>query len=372
MKTALFLFILFTNIFLYAKHGDTRSFALKSLTSSWNTNWDKHTIVYDELLSGGPSRDGIPPLDTPKFVSTKKAKSFLNDDEPLIFVEINNEKKAYALSILIWHEIVNDSLSNEKILVTFCPLCNASLVFSRVLNNKVYDFGTSGLLRKSDLVMYDRQSESLWQQFTGKAIVGDSLKLQLKPLISSIVSFKDIYTHHPKTLILSQDTGYSRPYGKNPYLGYDNINSSPFLLNEKIDARMPPMRRVATLSLNNKHKAYSYKILKEKKIINDTFEKKEIVIFYKKNVLSALDENYIKDSSRVGSASIFEAKIKGKKLNFYTKNGKFYDKQTHSVWNIFGLSTHGELKGTQLKKMDSASHFWFAWVVFKPETLVYK
>jgi len=371
MKILIFFSLLFTSLFALNTNSDDRSYALKSLTSSWNTNWNKHSIDYNELLSGGPKRDGIPPIDNPKFVSTSKAKSFLKDDEPLIFVSINNEKKAYPLSILIWHEIVNDSLGNEKILVTFCPLCNASIVFSRMIDGIEHDFGTSGLLRKSDLVMYDRQSESLWQQFTAEAIVGDYLGKELKTISSSIVSFKDIYMHHKNTKILSQDTGFTRSYGKNPYIGYDNISSSPFLLQESIDDRMLPMRRVATVSINKKDKAYSYKILKNKKVINDSFENKDLVLFYKNNVLSALDKSEIRTSKRVGSASIFEAKVNGEKLEFYYDKG-FYDKKTKSLWNIFGLALDGKLKGTQLKKITFGSHFWFAWVVFKPNTVIYK
>lgn len=371
MRILIFLSLCFSALFAFDPNIDDRSYGLKSSTSSWNTNWNKHSIPYSELLSGGPARDGIPPLDKPKFVTIKQAKTFLKDDEPLIFVSINNEKKAYALSILIWHEIVNDSLGNEKILVTFCPLCNASIVFSRMIDGVLHDFGTSGLLRKSDLVMYDRQNESLWQQFTGEAIVGDSLGKTLKLLNSSIVSFKDIYTHHPSTMILSQDTGYKREYGKNPYSGYDDINSSPFLLQEDIDDRMPPMRRVATLSINNRDKAYSYKLLKTKKVINDRFENKDLVLFYKNNVLSALDKSKIKDSKKVGSASIFESKLKGEVLEFYYDKG-FYDKKTKSLWNIFGLAIEGKLKGSQLKKITFGSHFWFAWVVFKPNTVIYK
>jgi len=229
------------------KTNDNRSSSLKSKTSSWGTNWNKRTIEFNELLSGGPPRDGIPPIDKPKFVDVQNAKSWINDNEPVVFVKIGLHVKAYPIQILIWHEIVNDTLNNTNILVSFCPLCNSTIVFDRVHKGKLYDFGTSGLLRNSDLVMYDRQSETLWQQFTGRAIVGDKAGEKLTMLPSSMISFKEYYSVYPKGLVLSKDTGFNRQYGSNPYVGYDDINNSPFLYNNPIDKRLKPMRRVVSL-----------------------------------------------------------------------------------------------------------------------------
>jgi hypothetical protein len=365
----LFLFnILFSSLYAH----DERSFSLKFQTLNWDTNWEKHSIDYDELISGGPSKDGIPPIDSPKFETVQNAKTWLKDNEPLIFVNIQNKTKAYPLQVLIWHEIVNDSLANKKITVTFCPLCNASIVFNRVIKEKVYDFGTSGLLRNSDLVMYDRQTDSLWQQFTGAAIVGNMLDTKLEEINSSIVSFKDIYTSYPDTLILSKDTGHIRDYGRNPYTGYDDINQSPFMLKQDVDARLPPMRRVATIEINAKNKAYSYKILRNKKVINDSFENTDLTLFYKDKIASALDRSEISKSKDSGSVIIYDRKIKGKTYDFYYKDGFYFDKQTNTKWNIFGDAIKGKLKGEKLKALTHGSHFWFAWVVFKPDTLVYK
>jgi len=364
------LFLLLSISFLFST-SDSRSFSLKYHTFGWETNWKKHSINYDELLSGGPSRDGIPPIDSPKFETIKQASIWIKDNEPLIFVKIKNQTKAYPLQVLIWHEIVNDTLLNKKISVTFCPLCNASIVFDRNINGKIYDFGTSGLLRHSDLVMYDRQTESLWQQFTGNAIVGDMLGIELKQINSSIVSFKDIKQNYPNTLILSKDTGYSRDYGRNPYSGYDDINQSPFMLKKATDPRLEPMRRVATVSLDNKNKAYSYKIVKNKKVVNDKFEEKKLVLFYKDKIVSALDKSQISKSKDVGSVVIYSRVLDGKTYDFYYKNG-FYDKQTNSKWNIFGEAVKGKLKGKKLSPIIHGSHFWFAWAVFKPNTIIYK
>lgn len=369
MRILIILFFLINIIF--ANGVDDRNFALKYHTFGWDTNWKKHNIDYNELISGGPSRDGIPPIDKPIFETTSQAKSWIKDNEPLIFVKIENKTKAYPLQVLIWHEIVNDTLLDKKISVTFCPLCNASIVFDRTINGKVYDFGTSGLLRNSDLVMYDRQSESLWQQFTGTAIVGDMLGVKLEEINSSIVSFKDIYTNFPDTKILSKNTGHNRDYGRNPYTGYDDINQSPFMLKSPTDPRLKPMRRVATVTLNNKDKAYSYKILRKEKVINDDFEDKKLTLFYKDNIASALDRSQISQSKDIGSVIVYNRVIDNQTLDFYYHNG-YFDKQTNSQWNIFGEAVRGKLKGKKLTPVTHGSHFWFAWAVFKPKTIIYK
>jgi len=352
---------------------DDRSSNLKNITRDWNTNWNKHTIEYSELLSGGPPRDGIPPIDSPTFVSSNDAKSWIKDNEPIVFVKIGSHVKAYPIQILIWHEIVNDTLGDKKITVTFCPLCNSTIVFDRVIGGKTYDFGTSGLLRKSDLVMYDRQSETLWQQFTGKAIIGEMAGIKLKMLSSSMLSFKDYYTTYPNGLVLSKETGHRRAYGQNPYVGYDDINSSPFLYRNPIDKRLRPMERVVTLSKDGTSKAYPYTILKNKKVINDEFYGKKIVLFHKSGTASALDNNKISNSKDVGSTAVFSTILDGKSLKFkYDKNRGMVDTNTNSTWDIFGVATTGTLKGKELTREVHADHFWFSFAAFRPETEVYE
>ena len=344
---------------------DDRSFALKKVTFLWGTNWNKHTVPYDELLSGGPPRDGIPPIDKPTFVKTSKAKRWIKDNEPVVFVKINDEVKAYPIQVLIWHEIVNDTFGNKEISVTFCPLCNSTIVFDRNLDGKLYDFGTSGLLRNSDLVMYDRQSESLWQQFTGEAIIGDLAGKSLKMIASSMISFKDYYTTYPNGLVLSKDTGHSREYGSNPYVGYDDINNTPFLYNNPIDERLKPMQRVVTVSKGDFAKAYTYRILKEDKVVNDTFANEKIVVFHKSGTSSALDKRSITKSKDVGTTAVFSSILEGITLTFkYDLTKGIVDTKTNSSWNIFGVAVSGKLKGKTLKQLVHADHFWFSWAAF--------
>ena len=352
---------------------DDRSSKLKRVTATWTTNWKKHNVPYDELLSGGPPRDGIPPIDNPEFVNVNDAKNWIKDNEPVVFVKINNKVKAYPIQILIWHEIVNDTLGNKEISVTFCPLCNSTIVFDRNLNGKLYDFGTSGLLRNSDLVMWDRQSETLWQQFTGVAIIGELTGEKLTMLPSSMISFKDYYTAYPEGKVLSKKTGHYRAYGNNPYVGYDDINNSPFLYNDPIDKRLRPMQRVVTISGENSSKAYTYPILKSKKVVNDSFEGKNIVVFYKTGTTSALDGRHIASSRDVGTTAVFSSVLDGVTLEFvYDKDLGIIDAKTKSSWNIFGEAVSGKYKGKTLKQIVHADHFWFSWAAFKPDTLVYK
>ena len=194
-------------------------------TFGWETDFSRHTVSYDEITSGGPPRDGIPPIDSPSFVSPDSAEEWLADKEPVIALEVNGDSRAYPLQILTWHEIVNDEVGGVPVTVTFCPLCNSALVFDRRLDGVVYDFGTSGNLRHSDLIMWDRQTESWWQQLTGEGIVGELAGRMLTFLPAPLVSFEDFRAASPDGKVLSRDTGHSQPYGSNPYAGYDRTDN---------------------------------------------------------------------------------------------------------------------------------------------------
>ena len=153
-----------------------------------NTDFSIASVDFDDIMSGGPARDGIPPIDQPEFVTVAE-ESELADTEPLISISINGDARGYPLRILMWHEIVNDEVGGIPVTVTFCPLCNTALVFDRRVDGQVLDFGTSGNLRNSDLVMYDRQTESWWQQFLGEAIVGAMTGTVLDLIPARIESF---------------------------------------------------------------------------------------------------------------------------------------------------------------------------------------
>jgi hypothetical protein len=337
------------------------------------TNFCLNNISFTEILSGGPPPDAIPAIDEPAFETVEAADAWLEDDWPVMIFELNGEVRAYPLAILIWHEIVNDEVGGEPVALTFCPLCNATLAFRRTLTDGlVLDFGTTGNLRNSDLVMYDRQTYSWWQQFTGEAIVGDRTGTKLDVLPSQIVAWSDFKAAHPSGDVLSRDTGHVRSYGRNPYAGYDSISSSPFALSSdvraNIDERLLPMERVVAIGLDGLDLAYPFSQLREVGVVNDDVQGNPIAVFWQEGTRSTFGNN----GADTGSTGVFLRELEGETLTFVAADEGFGDTETGSTWNILGQAIAGPLEGAQLERMISAEHFWFAWVIFKPETTVWR
>jgi hypothetical protein len=337
----------------------------------WKTNFNKRTIELDELMLGGPPKDGIPAIFKPFFESQQEASGWLKDNEPVISLDLNGEAKAYPLSILIWHEIANDEIGGVPVAVSFCPLCYSALVHDRRINGVIPYFGVSGLLRNSDMVMYDNVTESFWQQFTGEAIVGVMAGQTLKMIPSQIISFKQFKDAFPGGTVLSKNTGYSRNYGKNPYAGYDDINTTPFLFKGEHDDRLPPNEKVVAVKDGDMNIAYPYSITFKEHVINDVVENKPIVIFHSEGAASALDDNIISDSKDVGSTGVFSALLDNQKLTFKYDDGDFIDNETGTRWDITGKGLAGKLSGRRLKKIKHGDYFAFAWFAFRPNTKVY-
>ena len=341
--------------------------------SEWpNTDFENSSIDHSEILSGGPPKDGIPAIDEPAFVSIASAAEWLKDDEPVISFTVNNTARAYPLQILMWHEIVNDVIDGQPVAVTFCPLCNASIVFNRRVDDQVLDFGTTGKLRRSDMVMYDRQTESWWQQFTGAGIIGDMNGVVLKQLPSHIVSFADFRKHHKNGEVLSRETGLRRNYGENPYVGYDNINSRPFLFRGEISDRLPAMERVLALRNDKSTLLFALSTLTEQPLINTSFGEQPVAVFAFSTVASALDKQSIATSRKIPAAAVYQAEVDGRALTFEIKNGTAVDRETNSSWNIFGVAESGELVGKKLQQLDGGVHFAFAWLAFDPDADIFK
>ncbi|MGH2963633.1 MAG: DUF3179 domain-containing protein, partial [Solirubrobacterales bacterium] len=205
-------------------------------TSGWDTDFSNHSVPLEEFMGGGPPKDGIPSIDDPKFVSVEEADGFLDPREPVAVVQLGGEVRAYPIQILIWHEIVNHEIGAEPVAVTYCPLCNSTVAFRRVVDSEPVEFGTTGMLRNSDLVMYDRSTESWWQQITAEAVIGDRTGTKLDVLPSQILSWGELRRLHPDARVLSRDTGFDREYGSSPYGGYDSDpDSRPFLLEGEPD-----------------------------------------------------------------------------------------------------------------------------------------
>ena len=338
----------------------------------WKTDFSYHTVPYDDFLSGGPPRDGIRPIDEPKFISIEEADTWLSDLEPVISFEMNGVQRAYPIQVLIWHEVVNDVVGGVPVTITFCPLCNSAIVFERTVGDLVLDFGTSGNLRNSDLVMWDRQTESWWQQFTGEAIVGRLAGTKLKFLAAPIISWQDFRTHQPNGEVLSKDTGIRRNYGENPYIGYDRVDNPPFLFTGDLDGRLQPKERVAAITVDGVDAAFPFSILAKEGAVNYQVNGVDVAVFFKFGTNSALGGPVISFAEDIGSAAVFNAALDGRKLTFIAEGDGFTDAETGSTWNILGEAIDGPLTGKSLTKIVHGDHFWFAWGAFKPETLIYK
>lgn len=341
-------------------------------TRGWETDFSLHSVPFDEILSGGPPRDGIPPLDTPQFVTVEEANRWLRPGEPVIIFGINGDYRAYPLQIMTWHEIANDVVGDVPVTVTFCPLCNSAIVFDRRLDGVVHDFGTSGMLLKSNLVMWDRQTETWWQQFTGEGIVGRLAGEKLTFLVSSIISWEDFKIANPEGKVLSRDTGFSRPYGRNPYAGYDRVDNPPFLFDGELNGRLLPKERVVAVEIGDVAAAFPFSILSDERAVNYKVNGQDLVIFFNPDTRSAFLDRSTGDFEAVGSSGVFDPRLDGQKLTFKLDGDRFVDDQTGSVWNILGEAIEGPLAGKKLGTILHGDHFWFVFGAFRPDTLIYQ
>lgn len=342
------------------------------LTYGWETNFAVHSVPYTEIVPGGPPRDGIPPIDNPVFFVATDVPHYMREQEPVISLEIDGAAKAYPLVMLIRHEIVNDVLGGIPVAVTYCPLCNTALVFDRRAGGRVLDFGTSGNVRKSDLVMWDRQTESWWQQITGEAIVGDLTGTRLRVIAAQILSFSDFRDAYPEGLVLSRETGIYpiRTYEVAPYAGYDREGGEPFLFGGEVDSRLPSLERVLTIEIAGEAIAYPFSDLRHTPVINDVVGGRDVAVFYTGGTLSPFAGSAAAPKRPVGSTGVFDPVADGLSLTFTESEGVIIDEQTGSAWSILGEALTGPLAGTKLEPIVHGNHFWFAWAAFRPDTAV--
>lgn len=351
----------------------------KGLEYKWNTDTSLRNIELNEVQMVLP-RHSFPSIDYPSFITKEEGLSSFYKEEPVIAVVINGRAKAYPLNMLTMHEISNDTLSGIPILPTFCPLCNASIVYDRRVSidgkETVLNFEVSGMLRNSDMIMADDKTQSWWQQLMGLSIVGKLSGTELTIIPSQVISVEMFFSRYPDGEILSPKTGTEgeESYGKNPYVKYDDIHNTPyerFFDSSNVDTRLPSMERLVDIKGENNYKVYPYSKLKKKGVINDNFEEKDYVLFYSSGMVSVLDENEISKSKDVGSTSVFLATLEGNKLTFSKANGKFTDEETSSTWDLTGYCIEGELKGKQLIPVIHSNHFAFAFLAFYPDCIIY-
>ena len=317
------------------------------------TNGQKHIIPLEKIKSGGPPKDGIPSIDTPEFIEASQ-EYHVSDSDTVLGLEINGDVRAYPLSILVWHEIVNDNVGGVPVAVTYCPLCFTNQVFERVIDGQEVEFGTSGKLYNSNLVMYDRLTNSYWSQALGKAIVGELTGYELSTIPFDVIQWGDWKSLHPDSVVLTTNTGHVRAYGVDPYGNYYTETRIIFPV-ENTDDRMHPKEIILGFNDGDVYKAYKQQDVESAVIINDQINNNPIFL------VSLYPEN----------ARAFERTVDGKVLEFFFKDESIIDKETNSEWNYDGVAISGALVGTELNRIPFNPGFWFEWVAFHPDTDVY-
>ena len=277
---------------------------------------EKYIVDPKKIVGGGPPKDGIPSIDNPQFVSLNEADQWIEDNELVLAIIYKGVTRVYPLQIMVWHEIVNDIIAGDPILITYCPLCGSGIAYERQINGQEVEFGTSGKLYNSNLVMYDRKTDSYWSQIDGLAIVGELTGTKLTPVSIDTVVWRDWKNEHPDSEVLSQETGFSRAYGRDPYGSYYE-DSFLFFPVENEDDRIHPKTVIFGVKVNGIYKAYKEDDLKQLKTIEDTVGGVEIKV----------------------------------------------ERENSGIVRVTNLETGEEI----VKERD----FWFAWYAFHPETELY-
>ena len=323
-------------------------------------------IDLDALVAGGPPPDGIPPIDDPDFEPASDV-DWLADDEPVLSLTVGDETRAYPLQVMTWHEIVNDTVDGVPVAVTYCPLCNSGVAFERETGGRLLDFGTSGLLYIDNLVMYDRQTESLWPQLTGEASVGVLTGTQLTSIPMGVVGWKRFREAHPDAAVLTRDTGHHRDYGRNPYAGYDEPDGS-LLVPVDPDPRLPVKERVLGITVGKESVALRRSSLAEEGVAEVRVGGRDLVVWHVAGQASALDSSRLSEGREVGSVGVFRPELDGRALTFSRRDGRILDDRTGSTWSVTGEALAGPLAGERLTPQVHLDTFWFAWIGFRPDT----
>lgn len=352
-------------------HAQTDTYCTRGIFAIYwiDTNFCRMTIDLAEVRQVLPP-DAIRSIDAPLMNSIEEAETWLAELSPVIAIEINGDARAYPLAILVFHEIANDVIGEVPVAVTYCPLCNSSIVFERTISDDILDFAVSGNLRNSDLIMYDRQTESWWQQFTGEGIVGDFAGILLEIVPSQVIGFGQFKELYPEGQVL--EPAVDAPYGQisASYANYD----IPFLYDGVYDERLPATAHVLATHIDDLAIAYPFSALSEEIVVNDTINDEQVVIFWQSGMVAMMDAQIIDNSRDIGTANLYDRRLDdGTILTFSydTASGSIIDEQSGSVWTAFGLAIDGELEGTQLAQRIAAPHFWFAWVAFNDDTRIY-
>lgn len=317
-----------------------------------------------EIISGGPPPDGIRPVDTPCVVPIAAGDEWLGDDDSVLLVEVAGAARAYPLAIMTQHEIVNDVLGGLPVAVTYCPLCNSGLAFERERDGGVWDFGTSGRLLRSNLVMYDRQTRTLWSQFSGQALWGDEDVVgdELVRLPTQLVGWAQFKESFPDGTVLGRDSVEGRTYGRNPYPGYED-SPSRFLFRGELDRRLDPDERVVGLGDEDDAVAVPLAVLREQEALSVPLDGRTVTVVRTPGQASALDDSEVGGGREVGQTGAF-AVDDLEPLG----DGRFRDPATDAVHDVTGRTVAGDAPDLEPVPLDDT--FWFVWFAFVPDTVI--
>ena len=294
------------------------NFAMSAGTSN-GFDLSNSSLPPEQIIRGGPPRDGIPALTNPKHVTAADAV-YLNPTDRVVGITLKGQSRAYPIGILNWHEIVNDDIEGHRFAITYCPLCGTAVAFDLNIDGSPTEFGVSGLLYNNDVLLYDRDTESLWSELISEAVAGERIGKKLTPLPISHTTWRDWREKHPQTLVLSEDTGHFRDYRRDPYAGYDQSRRTYFAVNAKAPDDYHPKEVVLGLGVDGVFKAYPF---------------------------IELDKQ--------GKAR-FSDSINGTRFDFD------WDAENRSI----------SITNSQAQQIAGIQGFWFAWFAFHPDTEVFK
>ena len=340
-----------------------RENVLSALHDPFHPDHPQPLIDLSEIRGVVPP-DAIPALEDPAFEPAAEVE-WLAGVEPVVALEVNGDARAYPLRIMTWHELVNGTVGGVPVTVSYCPLCNSAVTYDRRVGDRILDFGTSGALYNSALVMYDRQTESLWSHYTGQAVAGHLAGAELNFIPAQTVSFEAFLASHPEGHVLSLDTGHFRRYGQNPYEFYDS-NNRPFLFSGALDDRLEPITRVVALRDSGQGAVIPTDVLAEHRVVPFTFAGRELVALFEPGTASALDTPQIEQGRDVGATGVFVRSVGGRLLDLSAADaGGFIDAASGVVYDILGQPS--DTVAAALEPVEHLDTFWFAAAAFYPD-----
>lgn len=316
-----------------------------------NSNW---SIPADEVRDGGPGKDGIPAIGSPEFVSAGEI-NYLNDDDLVLGFVDEDDIRAYPHPILDWHEIINDETKNHKIAVIYCPLTGTGIGWDRIIDNSETTFGVSGLLYNSNIIPYDRATNSNWSQLLNESVNGELKGTAVKTYNLFETTWKTWREMYPSTKVVTTNTGYSRNYERYPYGSYKTSDNLIFPVS-KNDPRLSPKERVLGVIIGEEAKVYTFdQTISGNKVIGDVFQGEKLV------VVSNSNSNFMVAFKRTLE--------EGVELNFEAVQNNLpviLEDSEGTTWNVFGLGVSGPRAGEQLETVPQMMGYWFAFPAFYP------